>query len=126
MQPFHYYATVTKITDGDTITVNVDLGYDLWLEGQKVRLAGIDTPESRINIKKYPERTKEKELGLKAKEVLRGLCGEKIILKSLGKGKYGRILGVCYTPEGININDELINQDLAVEYWGGKKTKIWG
>ncbi len=126
MQPYIYYAQVVKIIDGDTITVNVDLGYDTWLYNQKVRLTGIDCPESRINLKRFPERTKEKELGLKAKELVKSLCGDKVKIISQGKGKYGRILGTVYTLDDKNINQTLIDNDLAVEYWGGTKTKVWG
>lgn len=126
MQPYIYYAEVVKVIDGDTITVNVDLGYDTWLYNQKVRLAGIDTPESRINLKRFPERTKEKELGLEAKELVKSLCGDKVKIISQGKGKYGRILGIVYTLDDKNINQTLIDNDLAVEYWGGTKTKVWG
>ena len=126
MQPYIYYAEVVKVIDGDTITVNVDLGYDTWLYNQKVRLAGIDTPESRINLKRFPERTKEKELGLEAKELVKSLCGDKVKIISQGKGKYGRILGIVYTLDDKNINQTIIDNDLAVEYWGGTKTKVWG
>lgn len=126
MQPYIYYAEVVKVIDGDTITVNVDLGYDTWLYNQKVRLAGIDTPESRINLKRFPERTKEKELGLEAKELVKSLCGDKVKIISQGKGKYGRILAIVYTLDDKNINQTLIDNDLAVEYWGGTKTKVWG
>ena len=126
MQPYIYYAEVVKVIDGDTITVNVDLGYDTWLYNQKVGLAGIDSPESRINLKRFPERTKEKELGLEAKELVKSLCGNKVKIISQGKGKYGRILGIVYTLDDKNINQTLIDNDLAVEYWGGTKTKVWG
>ena len=65
-------------------------------------------------------------MGKAAKERLKELCTGKFKLKSLGKGKYGRILGVPYTEDGEDICQKLISEGHAVEYWGGKKTKIWG
>ena len=67
----------------------------------------------------------EKKLGLAAKERLIQLCGEELQLLSLGKGKYGRILGIPHTKEGKDICQILIREGHAVEYWGGKKVKVW-
>ena len=85
-----------------------------------MRLAGIDTPESRTRD------LAEKKLGLAAKERLKELCIGNITIKSLGKGKYGRILGIPYTEDGKDICKILIDEGHAVEYHGGTKTKIWG
>tara|TARA_R100000995_G_scaffold53702_1_gene26209 strand:- start:19 stop:414 length:396 start_codon:yes stop_codon:yes gene_type:complete len=123
---FVYRATLDRIIDGDTFDCILDLGFSVKLHKQRVRLAGIDTAESRINTKKYPERKTEKELGLKAKERLKELCVGTFKVKSLGKGKYGRILGIPYTEDGEDICQKLISEGHAVEYWGGTKTKIWG
>ena len=125
-EAFVYNATLDRIVDGDTFDCVLDLGFDVKLHKQRVRLAGIDTPESRINTKRYPERTQEKVMGKAAKERLKELCTGKFKLKSLGKGKYGRILGVPYTEDGEDICQKLISEGHAVEYWGGKKVKIWG
>ena len=125
-EAFVYNATLDRIIDGDTFDCVLDLGFDVKLHKQRVRLAGIDTPESRINTKRYPERTQEKVMGKAAKERLKELCTGKFKLKSLGKGKYGRILGVPYTADGDDICQKLISEGHAVEYWGGKKIKIWG
>ena len=125
-EAFVYNATLDRIVDGDTFDCVLDLGFDVKLHKQRVRLAGIDTPESRINIKRYPERTNEKVMGKAAKERLKELCTGKFKLKSLGKGKYGRILGVPYTEDGEDICQKLISEGHAVEYWGGKKIKVWG
>jgi len=119
---FVYRATLDRIVDGDTFDCILDLGFDVKLNKQRVRLAGIDTAESRINTKKYPERALEKELGLKAKERLKELCEGTFKVKSLGKGKYGRILGIPYTSNGEDICQKLIKEKHAVEYWGGTKT----
>ena len=90
------------------------------LHKQRVRLHGIDTPESRTR------NLAEKKLGLAAKERLKELCVGKFKIKSLGKGKYGRILGIPYTETGEDICQKLIDEGHAVKYHGGKKTKVWG
>lgn len=118
-QPFYYNCTLDRVIDGDTIDVHIDLGFDVSMRKQRVRLAGIDTPESRTR------NLEEKKLGLAAKERLKELCGEELQLLSLGKGKYGRILGIPHTREGKDICQILIKEGHAVEYWGGKKTKVW-
>ena len=113
--PFYYNATLVRVIDGDTIDVDIDLGFSVWLNKQRVRLAGIDTPESRTRNKE------EQVLGLAAKERLKELCGEKLAVQSLGRGKYGRILGIPHTEEGKDICKILIEEGHAREYWGGKK-----
>ena len=117
---FVYNATLERIVDGDTFDCTLDLGFDVKLHKQRVRLAGIDTPESRTRD------LAEKKLGLAAKSRLQELCIGKIQVKCLGKGKYGRILGIPYTEDGRNICDVLIKEGHAVAYDGGKKTKVWG
>ena len=114
--PFVYNAILDRVIDGDTIDVNLDLGFDVILQKQRVRLAGIDTPESRTR------NLEEKALGLKAKDRLIELCVGSFKIQSLGKGKYGRILGIPYTEDGKSICQILIDEGHAVEYWGGKKT----
>ena len=117
---YEYKCTVDRIVDGDTIDVILDLGFDVKLHKQRVRLAGIDTPESRTRD------LAEKKLGLAAKERLKELCFGKFKIKSLGKGKYGRIIGIPYTENGEDICQILIKEGHAVEYHGGTKTKVWG
>ena len=117
---FVYNATLERIVDGDTFDCCLDLGFDVKLHKQRVRLAGIDTPESRTRD------LAEKKLGLAAKSRLQELCIGSIKVKSLGKGKYGRILAIPYTENDEDICQMLINEGHAVEYWGGKKTKVWG
>ena len=114
--PFVYNAILDRVVDGDTIDVNLDLGFDVILQKQRVRLAGIDTPESRTR------NLEEKALGLKAKDRLIELCVGSFKIQSLGKGKYGRILGIPYTEDGKSICQILIDEGHAVEYWGGTKT----
>ena len=119
-EPYIYKATVERVVDGDTVDVTLDLGFDVKLHKQRVRLAQIDTPESR------PRDLAGKKLGLAAKERLKELCVGSISIKSFGKGKYGRILGIPYTEDGEDICQMLIDEGHAVVYDGGKKTKIWG
>ena len=113
---FVYNATLERIVDGDTFDCCLDLGFDVKLHKQRVRLAGIDTPESRTRD------LAEKKLGLAAKERLKELCIGSIKVK----GKYGRILGIPYTEDGRDICQVLIKEGHAVEYHGGTKTKVWG
>tara|TARA_X000001388_G_scaffold41124_1_gene28946 strand:- start:5227 stop:5607 length:381 start_codon:yes stop_codon:yes gene_type:complete len=117
---FVYNATLERIVDGDTFDCCLDLGFDVKLHKQRVRLHGIDTPESRTRD------LAEKKLGLAAKERLKELCTGKFKIKSLGKGKYGRILGIPYTEDGKDICQMLVKEGHAVEYHGGTKTKVWG
>lgn len=113
---FVYQAELDRVVDGDTIDVILDLGFNVKLHKQRVRLAGIDTPESRTR------NLEEKALGLKAKDRLIELCNGDLKIKSLGKGKYGRILGVPYDAEGNDICEMLVREGHAVVYWGGTKT----
>ena len=114
--PFVYNAILERVIDGDTIVVTLDLGFSVFLKKQTVRLAGIDTPESRTR------NLEEKALGLKAKKRLIELCVGSFKVQSLGKGKYGRILGIPYDENNKSICQILIDEKHAVEYWGGKKT----
>jgi|TARA_Y100000816_G_scaffold235107_1_gene180787 endonuclease YncB( thermonuclease family) len=138
-QNFVYRATVDRVYDGDTIWVTLDLGFDLFYKCS-VRLKGIDTPESKINIKKYPERTKEKQLAKVAKKRMKELCGKEIWVESkkvlrgsteedkregTAKEKYGRVLGNIYQIDGTHIAETLIFEGLAVRYSGKKKTHVW-
>ena len=126
-EPFVYNVVLDRVIDGDTIKVSsIDLGFSVSLQNRSIRIAQIDTPESRINLKKYPERTKEKELGLLAKAKLKEWLVGDITIKSYGPDKYGRILADVFCKKG-NIADLLKNHvpPLAVDYDGGKKTKVW-
>lgn len=118
--PYYYNCNLVRVIDGDTIDVDIDLGFNVILSKRRVRLMGIDTPESRTR------NLAEKALGLRAKERLQELCGEKLQLLSEGTDKYGRVLGIPHTIEGRNICDILVTEGHAVPYFGGKKTKVWG
>lgn len=115
---YEYYCEVTKIIDGDTLDVDIDLGFATKLTKQRIRMLGIDTPESRTRD------LEEKSRGLLSKQFLVDLCpvGSKIRLRSHGKGKFGRILGEIFTPEGeVSINKQMCDEGYAVEYYGGSK-----
>ncbi len=113
---------VLKIVDGDTIDANIDLGFDISLT-KRVRLNGIDTPESRTTD------LKEKTLGLEVKEWLKHkLEGAKdILIKTQlpdSTEKYGRILGNLYiNNESLSLNEQMVNAGYAWSYKGDAKIK---
>ena len=106
MTEYKYKAHVTKVYDGDTITVSIDCGFGIELQKQKIRLYGINTPEVR---------GEERELGIVSRDRLREKILDKdIILETIKdkKGKYGRFLGIVHY-NNININDWLVENGLA-------------
>ena len=113
---------VNKIVDGDTIDVDIDLGFDVSFSS-RVRLAGIDTPESRTTD------LKEKTLGVEVKEKLKKeiAAAKDIVIKTEkpdSSEKYGRILGwVFLDGSGVSLNQKLINEGYAWTYGGGTKIK---
>ena len=117
---------INRVLDGDTIDVTIDLGFDLYKK-ERVRIAGVDTPEKRTRD------LEEKELGIDAtnwlKEKLEGtLAGddELTIRTELhgGVGKYGRLLGWLYVgEESISLNEQMIDEGYAWPYDGGTKQK---
>ena len=117
---FEYKCKLVKVVDGDTVDVDIDLGFGVWLQNQRIRLYGIDTPESRTSD------AEEKIYGLAAKERMqKWLDGGslKIVTHKDAKGKYGRILGeiIC---DGVNINQVMVETHLAVAYFGQSKEEI--
>lgn len=116
LEPFCYNATVVRIVDGDTLRLNIDLGFHTILKNQSVRLTGVDAPETRS---KDP---KTKAAGLAAEKALSGFVeeGSKVVVRTLldDEGKYGRILGTIFIENGTNINKFLIDNNYAVEYSG--------
>lgn len=114
-----YKIFVTRVVDGDTIDAEIDLGFDLKLK-KRIRLYGINTPETRTRDKE------EKKRGLAAKKRLQQIIDEQqgvLYLKSLDKGKFGRCIGVlfCEDFDDESINDTLVQEGHAVEYFGGKR-----
>tara|TARA_R110002167_G_scaffold339442_1_gene547151 strand:+ start:54 stop:398 length:345 start_codon:yes stop_codon:yes gene_type:complete len=113
---YTYKAKLDRVVDGDTVDAHIDLGFDITIH-KRIRLAGIDSPESRTRD------LEEKARGLASKDKLIELLGDgNFILESKEVGKYGRVLGTLIV-EDININDTLVEEGFAVEYWGGKKKK---
>jgi len=115
---FFYRAKVLGVHDGDTITVDIDLGFNIILSKIKVRLNGIDTAE--IN-------SKNEELRLKAVAardwLSEKILGKDVYIDSRGLDKYGRWLGVIHTKDNVCCNDELIKMGLALSYFGEKKNQ---
>ena len=117
---------INKVVDGDTIDVTIDLGFDLYKK-ERVRVAGVDTPEKRTRD------LEEKELGIDAtnwlKAKLEGAISgdDNLVIRTElvgGIGKYGRLLGWCYIGDGdVSINEEMIAEGYAWAYDGGTKQK---
>ena len=138
---YEYHCKIVKVIDGDTVDVDIDLGFGVWLKKERVRVNGIDTPESRTRDKE------EKKFGLISKNRVKQLLpvGSTQILKTESdrngedkKGKFGRILGdfVFNKPvsnddkipileiEGVRLSDVLIDENMAVRYHGQSKDNI--
>ena len=118
---YEYKVKIRRIVDGDTVDVDIDLGFDTILSKQRIRLYGIDTPESRTRDKE------EKFYGKLSAKFLKEQCknSSEIFLKTYldKKGKFGRILGELIV-EGVNINKMMIEKYMAVEYYGQSKDEI--
>jgi len=124
---FEYNCTIIKVIDGDTVDVDIDLGFGVWLKKQRIRLYGIDTPESRTRD------LEEKKYGLVAKAFVEAhlpLGSTRTLTTVQDKtGKYGRILGKfkaydSYTDAWVNLNQWMIIKHLGVEYQGQSKEDI--
>tara|TARA_R100000781_G_scaffold54626_1_gene35674 strand:+ start:71 stop:484 length:414 start_codon:yes stop_codon:yes gene_type:complete len=118
---YQYKVKVTRVVDGDTVDVDIDLGFSVVLKKQRVRLYEIDTPESRTRDKE------EKKFGLLAKNYLKKVCesGEQILLVSHDKGKFGRILGELFVEgEDKSINMHMVDNFHAVYYYGQNKKDV--
>ena len=122
---FEYQCKIVKVVDGDTVDVDIDLGFDIVLRNQRIRLYGIDTPESRTSDKE------EKKYGLYAKNYLKNALGKTATIRTKkdGRGKFGRILGefVIYDPvydQETTVNSVMIRDHVAVEYHGQSKEDI--
>ena len=117
---------INRVVDGDTIDVTIDLGFDL-LKKERVRVAGVDTPEKRTRDKE------EKALGIDATNWLKdklqaAVAGadDLVIRTELvgGVGKYGRLLGWLYIGDGqVSLNEQMITEGYAWAYDGGTKQK---
>ena len=122
---YEYKVTVLRVVDGDTVDVDIDLGFGIVLSNERVRIMGIDTPESRTTNKL------EKVFGLASKARLKSLLGKTAVLKTQinkngedMKGKFGRILGDFVAPDGRMVTDILVEEGHAVAYFGESKEEI--
>lgn len=127
---YEYKAKLLKVVDGDTVDVDIDLGFGICLRNERVRIMGIDTPESRTRNKI------EKLFGIAAKKRLKQLLTKDVVLKTFksrdgedAKGKFGRILGdfSVYYPEQDRwcmVTEIMIQEGHAVKYDGQSKLDI--
>lgn len=122
---YEYRVKILKVVDGDTVDVDIDLGFGVWLRDERVRIMGIDTPESRTRDKV------EKVFGLASKARLKELLGKTAILRTQVskdgedlKGKFGRILGDFVAPDGRMVTEIMIEEGHCVPYFGGSKEEI--
>ena len=117
---FEYKCKLVRVVDGDTVDVDIDLGFGVCLRKQRIRLYGIDTPESRTSD------PIEKVYGNAAKDFLVKWTGAgelRIKTHKDAKGKFGRILGELWTFD-TNINQTLVDNHHAVRYHGQSKEQI--
>ena len=122
---YEYRCNVVHIVDGDTVDVDIDLGFGVWMKKQRIRLYGIDTPESRTRD------LEEKRYGQAAKAYLTGMLDDEagITLKTHKdkEGKFGRILGELWRTTNYadqSINEYMVEKHHAVRYFGQSKKDI--
>jgi micrococcal nuclease len=127
---YEYSCTIARVVDGDTVDVDIDLGFGLWVRGERVRIHGIDTPESRTRDKV------EKKFGLAAKKFVQEMLpkGSKqtLVTEKAGdeaKGKFGRILGKFRVYDSkydkwCYMGDIMVDLGYAVRYDGQNKADI--
>ena len=129
---YEYRAKILRVVDGDTVDVDIDLGFGVWMHKERVRMMGIDTPESRTRDKV------EKKFGLASKEYVKAFLpiGSMQVLKTEidksgedKKGKFGRILGdfLVYDSEQDaqrKLTEIMIDQGYGVAYFGGSKDEV--
>jgi micrococcal nuclease len=111
---YEYNCIIERVVDGDTIDITVDLGFQVHLIKQRVRVHGINTPETRTKD------LEEKRFGMLAKEAVERIFPEgskaKLVSKKFTTGKFGRILGDFYLPNGQLLTEHLLETHLAAEY----------
>ena len=122
---YHYPCKIIKVVDGDTVDVDIDLGFGVWMKNQRIRMYGIDAPESRTSNQT------EKVYGVASKRFLEGMCDDKngLVLRTHKdkKGKFGRILGELWRTTDYadqSINEYMIEKYHAVRYFGQSKKDI--
>ena len=123
--PYEYHAKVINVIDGDTVVGDIDLGFNVVLSNQSVRLLGVETPESRTSDKI------EKVFGLASKDYAKEFienCKKQVILrthKSDDSEKFGRLLGEIINPDSKEVlNNSLVEEGFAVKYLGENKDNV--
>ena len=119
---YEYKSKILRVVDGDTVDVDIDLGFGVWMHKERVRIMGIDTPESRTRNKE------EKKRGLISKAFLKDKIklAKKLTIKThkgSETGKFGRILGEVFA-DGVNLNLKMCNEGYAVQYYGQNKSLV--
>ena len=119
---YEYICKITKVVDGDTVDVDIDLGFGVWLHKERVRIYGIDTPESRTRDKD------EKARGKLAARFLKDCIaeGKEVVLQTKlkdSRGKFGRVIATVVV-DGVDINQTMIDKHLAVAYFGQSKKDV--
>ena len=124
---YEYKCKILRVIDGDTADVDIDLGFGVWMKKQRIRFAGIDTPESRTRD------LVEKKYGIAAKAYVQSYLpdgsDQTLVTVKDAKGKYGRILGKFWVFDSKKdawrmLNDMMIEAHMAVEYHGKSKEEI--
>jgi micrococcal nuclease len=117
---YEYNCKIVRVTDGDSIVVDIDLGFSHFIHNESIRLYGIDTPECRTRD------AEEKAAGLLAKEFVEDALhvGGIYRLQTKEKGKFGRYLGTIYLTDDTSINAALVKERLAVPYFGQSKVRV--
>jgi len=120
-----YDVILLQSVDGDTVDVDIDLGFGVWLRNERVRIMGIDTPESRTSNEV------EKLFGKAAKNRLKELLHDGAVLVTTeekngedARGKFGRILGDFKLPDGRLVTEVMIAEGHCVPYFGGSKEDV--
>jgi micrococcal nuclease len=122
---YEYNCDIRRVVDGDTVDVDIDLGFGIWIRNERVRLYGVDTPESRTRD------LVEKKYGILAKEYVEAALSNGAILRTHKdkSGKFGRVLGDFIIYDGVedrqnSLNAMLVRDHHAVQYTGQSKELI--
>jgi micrococcal nuclease len=117
---YEYNCKIRRVVDGDTVDVDIDLGFGTWRVDERIRLYGVDTPECRTRD------DEEKAAGLLAKKFVENMLHVDGIYKltTKEKGKFGRYLGTIKIAGDLTINTALVSEHLAVPYMGQNKQEI--
>ena len=127
---YEYKCKIVRVVDGDTVDIDIDLGFGIWVRNERVRIHGIDTPESRTRDKV------EKKFGLASKAFVKNRLPkgsiQTLVTEQPGdeaKGKFGRILGKFKVYDDVSdswtfLGDIMVREAFAVPYSGGSKTEL--